>query len=617
MREMVVDLRRSARHKQEQAARVTSAPRRSLRAWPIAAAVAVAASLAIAWFLGTRSNQPVTAQDVRVQRLTDTVGLEETPALSPDGRAVAFVAASGGRRQIWVRLLAGGAPLALTKEDADHYEPRWAPDSASLIYFTPAAQPEAQGAIWEIPALGGVARRVVAALGPGDLSHDGRSLAFFRSLDGAAELALASRNLSVVRTAAKLDRTSVVGYPRWSPDDRHIAFKISRLRLAADSLTIVDAAGGETRVIPQPAQIQGLAWMPDGAGLIVSSGQGSSMLYPRSFNLWAIPLRGGAATQLTFGEASYESADVDARGNLVTSRVRSQSDVWKIPLTGTPESNSQRAVRITSQTGQVQTVTVSPDESEVAFLSDNGGHANVWVARVADGEMRPVTREFNPDVLVTVPVWSPRGDWINFLSNRNSGSSGITLWLATPDGSEARDLGVPGSGVCWSGDGRWIYFSVDDKMRKIPASGGQAVAVRDDNAIGCAITPDGSALYYVSPTTLSSGAPEFEIRVARPENAPSQFIGRISGARVPVRPEYVQLFLSPDGKWLATPLIDGSTTNLWALPTTGGDWRKLTEFSPRNVRIVRRIGWSRDSQSIYASVADVDSDIVMLAGLRW
>ena len=83
-------------------------------------------------------------------------------------------------------------------------------------------------------------------------------------------------------------------------------------------------------------------------------------------------------------------------------------------MTGDPMDNARRGVRITRQTGQVQTVSVSLGDSEVVFLSDNGGHTNVWTARVADGEMRPVTREFDPRVVVAVPVWSPRGDWINF-----------------------------------------------------------------------------------------------------------------------------------------------------------------------------------------------------------
>ena len=184
-----------------------------------------------------------------------------------------------------------------------------------------------------------------------------------------------------------------------------------------------------------------------------------------------------------------------------------------------------------------------------------------------------------------------------------------------------RDLGVNGVLVCWSGDGQWIYFSQPQqnvfRIHKVMAGGGQPVLVREDDATGCATARDGSALYYLTPLTLVTGARDYEIRVARPENGPSQVIGRFSGTRVPVSLTYAQPYLSPDGKWLAIPLIDSSTMNLWALPAAGGEWRKLTEFSPRNVRIVRRIGWSKDSKSIYATVSEIDSDIVMLTGLKW
>jgi hypothetical protein len=62
--------------------------------------------------------------------------------------------------------------------------------------------------------------------------------------------------------------------------------------------------------------------------------------------------------------------------------------------------------------------------------------------------------------------------------------------------------------------------------------------------------------------------------------------------------------------------LDGSTSNLYALSTEGLGWRKLTDFSPRTVVMARRVAWSRDGKSIYASSAEVDSDIVMLQGLR-
>jgi Tol biopolymer transport system component len=257
----------------------------------------------------------------------------------------------------------------------------------------------------------------------------------------------------------------------------------------------------------------------------------------------------------------------------------------------------------------------------VAFLSDNGGHANVWVARVADGELRPLTQEFDPRVLVAVPFWTPRGSAINFLSNRNSGSTEVTLWTVNADGSDPRDLGLIGAWACWSGDGQWLYYSTPDMgvhhLRKVRLADRQVVNVRDDDAVGCAVAPDGSALYYAKVLAQSTGAWDLELRVARPENGPSTPLARLAASRIPVEPINVQTYVSPDGKWLATPLVDGSTTNLWALSTTTGEWRQLTDFGETTVMIARRIGWSRDGQSIYASMAERDADVVRLVGLRW
>ena len=45
----------------------------------------------------------------------------------------------------------------------------------------------------------------------------------------------------------------------------------------------------------------------------------------------------------------------------------------------------QGATRVTRQTGQVQTPAVSPDGRELVYLSDTGGHGNLWIARVDGG----------------------------------------------------------------------------------------------------------------------------------------------------------------------------------------------------------------------------------------
>ena len=77
----------------------------------------------------------------------------------------------------------------------------------------------------------------------------------------------------------------------------------------------------------------------------------------------------------------------------------------------------------------------------------------------------------------------------------------------------------------------------------------------------------------------------------------------------------LQITLSPDGQWLAMPLTDGATTNLWALPTAGGAMKPLTDFGDRSVVIERSISWSADNQYLYAAVAETETDVVLLDGL--
>ena len=130
--------------------------------------------------------------DTRVMRLTDLPGLEEFPAISPDGRSVAFTAGVGGTRQLFVQLITGGAPLQLTRDPVEHEYPRWSPDSSSIFYFSAAAPGELQGNIWEIPALGGVPRRVVSSVGGADVSPTDGRLALFRLAKKGIELVAAT-----------------------------------------------------------------------------------------------------------------------------------------------------------------------------------------------------------------------------------------------------------------------------------------------------------------------------------------------------------------------------------------------------------------------------------------
>src|SRR5262245_14611130 len=557
------------------------------------------------------------SRHVQFQRLTDTEGLKETPAISPDGKMVAFVSLVNRVRHIFVRLLTGGAVLQLTHDEVDHRCPRWAPDSSSLIYFTPSTSEADEGTIWEISALGGWPRRIISACFAGDISHDGRRIALLQPAGSQFALVIASRDGSSVERLTTFSY-ELFTFLRWSPDDRSIAIQrwIHGRFSARIEVYRLDSSG--SLEVGTGALPEGFAWLPDGSGFVYTSSRGSTLLYPPIFNLHAIAIGGSGERQLTFGDQSYIEPDVHASGRLVAGRMTSRSDIWKIPVGGTPIENSANAVRVTKQRGQVQVPSASPDDRHVVYISDSGGHTNLWIASTDGASTRPITFETDPAIAIGVPTWSPRGDLIAFV---RSDAGQAAVWTIRPDGRGLRRL-VTAWAPCWSHDGRWLlYWRLDVEpgvLERMPIDGGPAEFIRAGEGLNIpAIAPDGQTLFLTrvvivpGDVRLSAGSVEF-VR-AHPLDAPAETLATIPSERLPMR--VPNLALSPDGQQMAVALIDGGTTNIWTLPTAGGPMRPLTDFGNRSTLFARSISWSRDGQHIYAAVAERETDIVLLAGL--
>ena len=112
-----------------------------------------------------------------------------------------------------------------------------------------------------------------------------------------------------------------------------------------------------------------------------------------SMRLQSIRLSDGAVRAVTSGEASYVDPDIARNGTIAAARMQRQTDIWKFPIDGAAVENVRRAVAITRQTGHVLTPSAGPGDREVVFLSDSGGHANLWVVNTASGELRQITHE--------------------------------------------------------------------------------------------------------------------------------------------------------------------------------------------------------------------------------
>jgi Tol biopolymer transport system component len=526
---------------------------------------------------------------------------------------VAFTADVKGRRQIFVRLLAGGPSLPITTDPVDHQHPRWLPDASSLVYFSPAGPGDAQGAILIVPALGGSPRRIIASLGGADVNSNGR-LACFRLIDGSIQLVSASLDGTDVKVIAR----SVAGYyshPRWSPDNQWIAFQQGDG--VRNDIFVVPAAGGEPRKITSDRNIiSGLAWTADGSGIIYGSSRGGTLPYLPALSLWETRLEGEAPRQITPADVWYEQPDVHASGRVSAVRKRMRFDVWRFPFERDPVENVRRAVQVTHQTGQVLTPTAAPDADQIAYLSDSGGHGNLWVMSTRRGTLRQITFETDPAVAMGAPVWSPDGKSIAFVSSKGNTGFDFSVWLVDPDGGNLRNVAKQGLGMAWSPDGQWLYYSdtsAKGALKKIAPTGGAAITLRSEttrNVIGL----HGTTLYYMVERSLVDGRPEFEVRAATPEDGASRLLARIPASRVPSW-QIVNPALSPDGQWLALPLTDGFTTNIWVLSTANGEWRRVTDFGDRATFIARRLSWSADGRSLFAAVGEGDADVVVFDGL--
>ena len=141
-------------------ARPRGATRAGKLAWTVlGAAVGASLAAALAWFGVWSRARPSESRPLRVS-IVHTEGNEvAAPAISPDGRRVAYRARRGdGMPLLWVRDLASGESLSLPGTE-DATMPFWSPDSRDLGFFAGAA-------LKRVSAEGGPVRLVTDNVGP-------------------------------------------------------------------------------------------------------------------------------------------------------------------------------------------------------------------------------------------------------------------------------------------------------------------------------------------------------------------------------------------------------------------------------------------------------------------
>ena len=333
---------------------------------------------------------------------------------------------------------------------------------------------------------------------------------------------------------------------------------------------------------------------------------------------------GGAAgsdsrrAQLTPAEASYQQPDVHESGLVSAARLQMRFDIWSYPFGGVAADNVQRGQQITHQTGQVLTPTAAPDGDQIAYLSDSGGHANIWVTS-SHGRPRQITFEERsrrggrrPDLVAGRAM-----DCLRVVQRETPGScsaSGSSGPMAASSASSCREAWAS-PGPRTASELYYVETAHSAAEERSPSAGGDPVTVRAGAGAQRHRRAWTRRVYFLVERALMDGRPEFEIRAAPLGNGPTRVIKTIDASRVAVLAGPFNPALSPDGKWLAMPLIDGFTTNIWAFSTDDGRWQQVTDFGDRAIFIARRVSWSSDGRSILAAIGEGDADIVLLDGL--
>src|SRR5579864_841326 len=114
----------------------------------------------------------------QLTRLTSN-GVSFSPAISPDGKLLAYLSsAAGPSPDIWVQQIGGGKAIQITHEKQGASSPVFSPDGTQVAYA-------ARGAIYEVPALGGDPRLItVDGLGP-LYTREGSTIVFVRVVEAS------------------------------------------------------------------------------------------------------------------------------------------------------------------------------------------------------------------------------------------------------------------------------------------------------------------------------------------------------------------------------------------------------------------------------------------------
>jgi len=429
------------------------------------------------------------------------------PALSPDGRTLAYVGAveEQGGRNLYIQRIDGGAPVRVTTNPGQDLYPAWSPDGARIAFNR--RRPAMVPGQYIVSLTNGVEAQVgLSARGRVDWTPDGSVLvgAGLGPSDVFGMLRLDTREESPLEgtTLESYDHEAAV-----SSDGKTAAFARCTNPTSCD-IYVRELDGGEPRRLTfQYGRVEGLDWTPDS----------DEIIYAMESQLYAVGTSGGAlpapltfdSDELSYGKLSAPTlARLGTNGpiRLAFAHRRVDVDIWITDVSeGAEQILEVRQRKLIDSAGLDWHGRFSPDGESIAFFSDRTGAPALWISDRDGGRQRqvtPTTLRVSDD---SPPAWSPDSRTIAFRASIQEAPTKHIYTIPAAGGSpRAITMGKDEWNPQWSGDGLWVYHVSRDsgqpEIWKAPFEGrGPAVPVTGRLSTGAFTeSPDGRYLYFCS-----------------------------------------------------------------------------------------------------------------------